>query len=374
MPDILIVDDTPVNLKLLSELLAKYGYKTRTAMNGQDALEAINTQPPDLILLDIMIPKMSGYEVGERLQANPETKSIPIIFISALSDTDNIVRAFEVGGVDYIVKPFKFREVLARVKNHLTLIEQHHQIEESKERERQYYETLSQMKDHFISAATHDLKNPLSLIIGYASLLETVPTVVADEDAMLFVKGIQQGTYKMTNLVTEMLELLQLESGIQLDIALVSLHDFMTKVTGKFEHTARQKPVTLTVKLPEEDVMVAIDEARIERVLDNLISNAIKYTQAGGEVNIQAQVKADHWSFHVEDNGYGIPADDLPRLFEAFFRVKEKQHREIEGTGLGLAIVNSIVEQHHGEIYIKSELGTGSRFSVLLPLSVEEIR
>ena len=164
--DILVVDDTAANLKLLSNILTQNGYRVRAARSGEMALSSVDSSPPELILLDIKMPEIDGYEVCQRLKANEQTENIPVIFISALNDIEDIIRAFDAGGVDYIMKPFKFKEVLARVDSQLTLARQRQHIETLREKDRQYFESLTKMKSQFVDAATHDLKNPLQLIMG----------------------------------------------------------------------------------------------------------------------------------------------------------------------------------------------------------------
>lgn len=369
--NILVVDDTPVNLRLLSELLTKQGYRVRAARDGQTAIRSVQTHHPDLILLDIKMPEMDGYEVCTHLKQGEITADIPIIFISALSEADDIVRAFEVGGVDYITKPFKFREVLARVENHLTLQRQRQQIEQAQQRERQYFEKISTMKDHFVQAATHDLKSPLAMIMGYASLLDTQESIIGDQEAMTYIAEIKRGSDKMLGLVREMLDLLQIESGIHLQAEPTELNALVRQATTPFSQQAAGHNLTLEMTLPEADRTVFVDAEKLTRVFDNLISNAIKYTPAGGDVVVEVEHLEDAVGIHIRDNGIGISAEALPMLFEAFYRVRDKSTSEInvEGTGLGLSIARSIVEQHNGSIEVNSQPGAGSTFSVYLPYS-----
>ena len=369
--NILVVDDTPVNLRLLSELLTKQGYRVRAARDGETAIRSVHTHHPDLILLDIKMPEMDGYEVCTHLKQDHETQDIPIIFISALSDADDIVRAFEVGGVDYVTKPFKFREVLARVENHLTIRRQRQQIEQTQERERQYFEKINAMKDHFVRSATHDLKSPLSMIMGYAGLLRTHDLIKTDEEAMTYLQEIADGGEKMLHLVREMLELLQIESGINLNIIPASLQELVTQATHTFNQQALDKNIIIELDLPEEDRTLAVDSKQFTRVLDNLLSNAIKYTHDDGHITVTAEYLDDAVGIHITDTGVGIKAEVIPQLFEAFYRVRDESTNalEAEGTGLGLSVARSLIEQHNGDIQVRSQLGEGSTFSIYLPYS-----
>lgn len=367
---ILIVDDTPANIELLSRLLHNAGHRLRTAASGQAALDEALTDPPDLILLDIAMPGMNGFQVCECLKADERTRHIPIIFISSSGDIEAIVRAFEVGGVDYITKPFNTREVLARVSSHLMMVKQRQEIEALHEQDRQQFEAIHRMKNEFIGTATHDLKNPLFLILGYVSLMESEETIATHPLGIQIIEGIRQGVEKMSNLVADMLDLMQLETGRQLERCSVLLSEFLQESIKGFDMLAAQKDITLSLLLPRQDVLLSIDAKWMRRVMDNLISNAIKYTLPGGQIEVSGQVNSHYALLNVADTGLGIPEDALSHLFETFYRVNSPQHMEQAGTGLGLSIVRAIVEQHGGTIQVESEPGKGSLFSVALPISV----
>lgn len=369
-PCILVVDDTPTNVRLLSRLLSTEGYRVQTATDGVQALERVAENSPDLILLDIQMPNMDGYEVCERLKADERFAHIPIMFISALLDMEGIVKALNLGGVDYITKPFKPKEVTARVASQLTLVAQRKQIEALREEDRQHFEALNAMKAQFVDMAVHDMKNPLSVILGYAELLEELD--VPDEQKELLalaLEGINSATGKMRQLVADMLDFARLDTGVDLALAPVPLGEFLTDCVGSFTLPAAQKGITLTLELPEDELFVTIDAKRMEYVIANLVSNAIKYTPSGGAVVVAAARNHDLALISVADTGLGIPPEDLPHIFDAFYRVGADSHRQIEGTGLGLAIVKRLVEQHGGTIDVTSEVGKGTCFEVKLPLA-----
>jgi two-component system sensor histidine kinase/response regulator len=365
---ILVVDDTPSNLQALFDLLITQGYRLREARDGHAALNMVADSPPDLILLDIYMPDMDGYEVCRRLKANARTRDIPVMFISALSDTENIVKGFEVGGVDYITKPFQFREVLARVASQLTLVEQRKQIEALRAKDRQYFESLNRMKDQFIQMATHDLRNPLNVILGYANVINRLD--VAGHDQALraqAVTSIQQSVDKMRTLVTDLLDLAQFETRSYLSITPVPLGAFLEKCLGGLHVIAIQKNTELVYTPPPDEVIVRIDESYMARVIDNLVLNAIKYTPGGGRVKVTGLCDAETVTIEVTDTGLGIPEEDLPHIFDAFYRVRHSEQENVEGSGLGLSIVKTIVEQHGGKVDVQSDPGHGSTFRVVLP-------
>lgn len=365
---IIVVDDSDSNVMILKSLLARRGFQVEAAFSGESALEMIHENPPDLVLLDIQMPNMDGYEVCRRLKAEAQTCDIPIIFISALDNTENIVHAFEAGGSDYVTKPFRFMEVVARVENHLMLVHQRRQLEARREQDHQRFEAINKMKTHFIGTATHDLKNPLLVILGYVALMEKQASISENKIAISSLQGIRSSVDKMTTLVTDMLDLVQMESGVELHKKPVSLATFLRSCLQGFDVLADQSQIQLLFSQPLENLTVDIDEKRLKRVFDNLISNAIKYTPGGGTIEVKAFAQNGHSVIQVIDTGYGIPSDAVPHLFETFYRVKSEQHMQVDGTGLGLAIVKAIVEQHRGTIEVESEMGKGSSFTIRLPL------
>lgn len=366
--DILVVDDNQANLRLLTDVLSSRNYRVHEALNGPEALRIAQSALPDLVLLDISMPGMDGFEVCTRLKADVSTRDIPVIFISALSDIDDVVRGFEVGGVDYITKPFKFREVLARIASQLTLVRQRQEIEALRHQDRQTFESLNRMKNEFIRMATHDLRNPLNVILGYRSVLQRL--TVAEEHGALMdeaLQAIDDNVEKMRKLVTDMLDLAQMETSWQFKPAPVSLAGLLEKAVGNFHLIAEQKGITLALAPPTGDTTVIVDASAITRVVDNLIVNALKYTPPGERIAVRAKLRGQHAIIQVGDTGIGIPPEDVPRVFDAFYRVKRPDVPDVEGTGLGLSIVKAIVERHGGHIDVRSKVGTGSVFSVILP-------
>jgi two-component system, sensor histidine kinase and response regulator len=365
---VLVVDDNEMNVELLSNMLERYNYRVLTALNGRDALEQVQRENPEIVLLDINMPQMSGYEVCRRIKAEPQSVDIPVIFISALDDTENIVQGFDAGGVDYILKPFKFREVLARVETQLTLYRQKRRIDELRQRERQQYETMDNLRKQFIGSATHDLKNPLFVVSGYTDMLESLPAVRENPNAQNYIGSIRRGVSKMNTLVRDMLDLLQLEAAADLHKTAVDFTTFLNEAVQDMRLRADEKKLQFVVYPPDEAATIQIDLVRMGRVMDNLVSNAIKYTPTGGSVEIIGKVGHTNVVVEIVDTGLGIPQEALPTLFEPFERVNSEEHMAQEGTGLGLSIVKTIVEQHQGSIEVESNLGKGSTFRVTIPM------
>ncbi len=321
------------------------------------------------------MPEMDGYEVCKRLKLNADTREIPVIFISALNSVDDIVQAFQAGGVDYITKPFQFAEVLARVQNHLTILhqkrqilEQNAQIEAMRKRDRQRFAQLSQMREQFVQSATHDLKNPLTIIKGSADMIARFDEVRANRYLREYVENIVESTRAMTDLVTGMLDLLRMQSSLDLDLQPVNFGQFVEGHMQKHELSARSRAIQISFSATIAIAYATIDEKLMSRVLDNLLSNAIKYSSDKTKITITLSDEVKDLNLSIQDEGFGIHKDDVPKLFTPFFRAKKQDgERVIEGTGLGLAIVKEILDHHRGRIEVDTQLGKGSTFRVYLP-------
>lgn len=354
--DILIVDDMAANLKVLSTMLTDNGYNVRPAINGSLALKAASSITPDLILLDIMMPGMDGYEVCQKLKENETTHDIPVIFISALDEVVNKVRGFEMGAVDYITKPFQMAEVVARVNTHLTIYKQRKEIE-----------GLNAFKDLFIRTVSHDLGSPISNILGYTEMLIQDGDRLDPDYAKQMLSRISTSAERMQRLVNSMLDLTRIE-GVTLRPSPLLLRDVLDGVFMEFQFPAQEKGIT--VRPPQNPIQAQInaDPDLIGEVFQNLLSNAVKYTPANGEITINVETDSSHVFVHIDDTGYGIPEEDIPYLFERFYRVGRTEHIAQQGSGLGLSIAKLILDRHEGEIRVKSQIGQGSRFTVSLPI------
>ncbi|GAB5493979.1 MAG: hybrid sensor histidine kinase/response regulator [Phototrophicaceae bacterium] len=371
---ILIVDDEPNNLKVLHNLLTQNDYDVRAARDGKTAIEAARATHPDLILLDIKMPNMDGYEACQILKQDEDLADIPVIFISALNNVSDIVKAFQVGGVDYVTKPFQFEEVLARVQNHLTIVyqqrqlrSQHDQIEAMRQRDHQRFNKISDVREQFIQAATHDLKNPLAIVMGCADLMSRIDEVRGNPHLNECVDSIQHASKEMMNLVTSMLDLVKMQSTLTLNLQPVDLRDFIGDLVAGARIKAVERNIELKFTTQESPVPVRVDAHLIQRAMDNLISNAIKYSPDNTVIEVMAMQEGNKVVVHISDEGFGIDSEHLKHIFDPFFRAKKYDgEREIEGTGLGLSIVKELIDQHNGQINVASELGAGTTFSIYL--------
>ncbi len=358
--NVLVVDDTPANLRLLSQMLTQRGYKVRPVPSGALALSAARAAPPDLILLDVKMPELDGYATCAQLKADERTRDIPIIFISALDDIADKVKAFVAGGVDYIIKPFQIEEVEARVATHLTLSHLQQQLQAAN--------TTLQVRnaelDSFAHTVAHDLKSALNSIMGYAGLLELDLDTLSPDAIRQSVDTISRLSHKMNNIIEE----LMLLAGVRNQLVTPQPLD-----TGRIVAEAQQRLIYMLRESQAELIIpaewpTALGYAPwIEEVWVNYISNAIKYgspPDAAPRVELGATREADGIRFWVRDNGRGIAPAEQGRLFTEFERLDQIR---ATGHGLGLSIVKRIVEKLGGQVGIESEVGIGSTFSFTLP-------
>lgn len=357
LPNILIVDDIPANLKLLGAILKNEGYRVRPVPSGALALQAAEAEKPSLILLDIMMPEMSGYEVCDKLKENPELSDVPVIFISALNDTNDIVKALTSGGVDFITKPFQAEEVKARVSTHLKIRQQSKELQE-----------LNSTKDKFFSIIAHDLRNPFSVLLGMSDLLIN-NYYTYDDDTRLELIGIQNETTKQTfKLLENLLEWAKIQrSAFDFVRQKVNLTEVIEQSILHHREISKQKDITLTHTLTEPIEVIA-DSNMIQTVLRNLIMNAIKFSYAKGEIRISATRRDSFVEIAVEDNGVGISPENLSKLFKIESSITTKGTANEKGTGLGLMLCKEFVEKHGGRIWVESEPGKGSAFKFTIPL------
>ncbi|MEE3717775.1 hybrid sensor histidine kinase/response regulator [Tumidithrix elongata RA019] len=413
---ILIVDDTLSYLELLATVLTRQKYRVSRATNGYMALAMVESDPPDLILLDIRMPDLNGLEVCTWLKKNPKTCEIPVIFISAVDEAMDKVEAFSVGGVDFVNKPFELVEVLARIETHLRLRSLQLQLQKqnitlqtsaevlsrSLEQERE----LSKLKSNFISLVSHEFRTPLTTIQSAAELLEHYEW--SREEQIEQLHQIQSEVQHMTELMEDVLLFSKAEAGkLKLKLSPVDLCKFTVRIVKQFQlGMGRYHHINLSVhkcldihsggnseeKISRfyddlalksqdhindinEDIVEAIalvDEKLLRQILTNLLTNAVKYSGKGSEIDFELTVSQDSATFLVSDRGIGIPEEDQPHLFTSFYRAHNVDN--IPGTGLGLSIVKRCVDIHQGTIVMSSQLARGTTFTVVIPLHIDSLK
>jgi signal transduction histidine kinase len=353
--NILIVDDTVANLQLLAGMLKEKGYKVRPAPSGKVALRAAENSTPDLILLDINMPEMDGYEVCRRLKEHDTLKEVPIIFISALSETWDKIKAFEVGGVDYITKPFQFEEVLARVETHIELRRVQIELRERYDD----LERLETLRDNLTHMIVHDMRSPLTGVNGYLYLLKKRIEDKNDEKANDFLSKMDRQVSTLINMVTDLLDVSQLEAG-KLPLNL-GLHDVNVILREAGDLIAVPAERVRFIPFPEK-FPVSCDPNLIRRVISNLLVNALKFTPPDGRISVSISRKQQELHVEVKDSGPGIPPEYTEKIFEKFGRVEGERPKVRYSSGLGLTFCKLAVEAHGGRIGVDSNVGSGSAF------------
>ncbi len=376
-PRVLVVDDNPTNIVLARACLKGEKVTLEVATDGERGLELALEDPPDLILLDIMLPGMDGFQVCERLKADPRTRSIPVLMITALQELDDKIRGLRAGAEDFISKPFNRAELQARVRmKHL----QEEQIESERLRVRlQMSQEAERLKDAFISIVSHEIKTPLTVLKGYVSLLRSERRKGADAsgDSMTerIVEGISMSLSELESLMRQLLDLSRMRSGLApLQKVEVSLPNLLDKIQADLTATAGEKQLILTLQMDGEIMPIRADAEKLESAFQHLVLNAINFSSPGGCIRIGLEEVGDAVQITVQDSGIGIPAEHLPHIFDPFYQVADHMTRSVEGLGIGLSIVKHVIEDHGGRIEVRSEVNEGATFSVYLPRSAQDVR
>ena len=378
-PTVLIADDTPANIAMLAEHLGARGISVTVAQDGEEAVERARFALPDLVLLDVMMPGVGGFEACRRMKSFPETKDIPVIFMTALSDIGDKMTAYSVGGVDYVTKPFHAEEVLARVNAHLSLramqrelASQNQQLQQEIAVRRAAEQVLARRTEELARSnaeleqlayvASHDLQEPLRMIASYLQLVEQRYNHKIDADATEFIGFAVDGAKRMQKLIDDLLAYSRLGSRakpFQSMSCATIVKDAIQSVRAAVEANSAQ--ITCG-KLPA----VMGDQAQLTHLFQNLIANAIKFRRnQPPHIHIDADDAGESWCFSVRDNGIGIAPEYFERIFVMFQRLHSRS--TYPGTGIGLALCKRIVEHHQGRIWVESVPGEGSVFKFTLP-------
>ncbi|PTQ91361.1 response regulator [Agitococcus lubricus] len=362
---ILIIDDSVANILVLTKLLALQA-DIIFATDGQDGLQKAYSQRPDLILLDVSMPDMDGYQVCQQLKANPRTKDCPIIFITSHEGDEHEVKALAAGGVDFIRKPFNPPIVSARVQTQLAMRKALYELSLAKEQAEQ----ASRAKSEFIATVSHELRTPLTSISGGLSLVLGKLSDTLSPKAKLLLETASRNSERLTLLINDILDIERIELGqLTFDFQTIDLVQLVQQAIVANQGYALKHHVQLTIThLPSSPAWVMANSHRLLQVFANLLSNAIKYSPPQGLVELSLVEVENAWRVTVKDYGRGIPSHFKTQIFQRFAQADSSDTREQGGTGLGLSISKAIIERHQGVIGYCSEEGQGSAFYFDLPL------
>ncbi|MBW3631087.1 MAG: response regulator [Gemmatimonadetes bacterium] len=369
---LLVVDDVESNRDVLSRRLERQGYDVATAESGKEALDMMRAHHYELVLLDIMMPEMDGYEVLRRLKADDDLQHIPVIMISALSEMESVARCIEMGAEDYLPKPFNPILLKARIGASL---------EKKRARDREVYlfqqlqqnyarlQELEKLRDDLTNMIIHDLRTPLTAVINGMQTMEVMGELNDPQRRMMNIAV--SGGETLLEMINELLDVEKLESGsMRLDAVLISPAELVGAAVAQVATLAESKRLTLEREIADDLPLLAGDEGKLRRALVNLLGNAIKFTPPGGKVTVSAHQRVEErvLVFSVCDTGEGIPPEAFGRIFEKFGQVETRKGGRAMSTGLGLTFCRLAVEAHGGQIDVESTLGVGSTFRFTIPL------
>ncbi len=342
---ILIVEDEKDTVELLRYNLEKENYETLVALNGEAALDAIQCYVPDLVLLDIMLPELNGWEVCKMMRESVKGKSVPIIMITALSDEQSRIKGLTLGADDYLTKPFSLKELLLKIRNHI-----------DRQQMIKYLRAREQEQDTSLSYLVHELQNAMTVIGGFSSL------ALQKENPAKYLRTIKMSAAHVQSLLNDASLLARLEkTGGTLPVEPVDITALVSEVADLFRDQAKIRRIEI-VTVNAGDALVKGNKTAVRQVLVNVLSNAVKYSSDGGKICIRFDSMFNWIDISVKDEGGGIPHDELSRIFEKFYRVAGSKNSK--GAGLGLYIVKLLMEAMGGKVTVASNPGSGSTFTV----------
>jgi two-component system, sensor histidine kinase and response regulator len=387
---ILIVDDIQENVSVLYRFLTDEGFKTLVAKNGEQVFKILKLTRPDLILLDVMMPPgIDGFEVCKILKSQEQTKNIPVIFMTALTDTVDKVKGFELGAADYVTKPIQQREVLARINAHLNLYKLQKQLAEKNKTLQQQNETLETVvealqqaklaaeeanltKSQFLANMSHELRTPMNAIIGYSELLKEEAEDLHVDELITDLDKINLAGKHLLELINDILDISKIETGkMAFCPTTFEIQSLLNEIINLIQFQIKGNH--LEVSCSQDIGTMQTDQVKLQQILFNLLSNANKFTQNGLIkliVSKEDEQPIEQIHFTVTDTGIGMSPEQQKHIFQAFTQVDGSYTRKYGGTGLGLTLTKRFVEMMQGTINVESELGQGSSFTIHLPVRV----
>jgi two-component system sensor histidine kinase/response regulator len=421
---IFIVEDSPTQLEQLKIVLEDAGFEYDFAINGREALEKINSNLPDLVITDIVMPEMDGYELCKAIKSNSATKNIPVMLLTTLSDPADVIKGLEAGADNFMTKPYNPDTLISRInfilvnmelrkntpvssdvgiqinfggKNYfinsnkmqildLLLSTYENAIQKNQElietnkkltelhkemaRKNLQLQKLNEDKNKFLSMAAHDIRNPVGLILSYSQLILEDYGENLKDDVQEFIGIIRRSADFVLKLLTDLLNVAVIEAGGELKLSKEEndLVDIIKTSIVYNKIAAEKKSMKLNFITDIQELKFNFDKVKIEQVMHNLISNAIKYSYSNTEINVYLNVENSLAEVCVEDHGQGIPENEIQLLFKPFSKTSAKTTGGESSTGLGLNIVKKIIDGHGGKVWAESEVGKGSKFYFSLPL------
>jgi signal transduction histidine kinase len=362
---ILIVDDEPELLEITAAYLEMGGYTALTATNGAAALELLKGTTPDLIISDITMPGMSGFDFFEKVRANSAFQNTPFVFLSGHTDLEHIMMGKEIGGDDYLMKPFEPQMLISTIKGKL---KRRQEISESMTQQ------VEQLKNQLFHLISHEMRTPLTSILGATELLANGKESLSPGDFKEFLEMLKSGTTRLNTMVEDFLLVVRIESGevakeTDLREACLLPREVVERSLSSHEEIKKKKNIILQLNVPEESVYLCVQQVTIENILSRLIDNAFKFSPAGSTITIASRADADGYTFSVTDTGLGIPKDKQGGLFGKFYQVN-RESQEQQGAGLGLYVAKKFAELNRCKIWCESEEGKGAAFYLTIPKKI----
>ncbi|MCG6186901.1 hybrid sensor histidine kinase/response regulator [Maribellus maritimus] len=362
IPTVLIVDDNPNNVKIIALTLRPLSYKLVIATNGKSAIEMVDKTRPDLVLLDVMMPEMDGYETCRIIKSKSENENLPVVFLTALSDKENTVMGFDAGGVDYITKPFNKNELISRVKTHLELKRTQDKLRKTME----HLSELNGLKDKMFSVIGHDLRSPLGSVKMTLEFLSQTSDAAAGEELKSTLDLLVKTTDEVFSLLENLLGWARSQSGnLSLEKEAVDLNDLVNSVYLLNKGNLNLKGINFITEIAP-DTKVNADLNTLKIVFRNILSNAIKFTPEKGKITISASESDGRIKVDIKDSGVGIPEESISKLFDQTQHLTTYGTNRESGSGLGLILCKDFVERNDGTIQVESEVGKGTTFSLFL--------
>lgn len=359
---ILIVDDEPFNRELLHAILKNQGHETTGAENGKRALELIESLPVDVVLLDVMMPSLDGFQVCRILKGNARTAHIPVILVTSLSGRKDRLMGMEAGADDFLTKPVDIQEVLLRVRNAIYAKRLYDRLQESYEKLKE----LESLRDKLTHMLVHDMRSPLAGIHGYLEMIRLHGQMNRNPKIQRFADQALHSTSSLIEMVSSILDVSRLEEDkMPLNSAPADLVDVTRQAIQSL--TGSKNECRISLECPHESVQVLCDGEIMRRVITNLLANALKFSEETTEVTVGIEKHPEEVKVRVSDHGPGIPEEHLPMIFEKYGQAHLRSRRQKYSTGLGLTFCKLALEAHNGRIGVHTEVGRGSTFWFTLP-------